>query len=78
MQFIHHDLGFRRAGEIVEITLSGNAANVRLMDSMNSAIISTGSSIDFMVGLRGDHPFTCKFRIREPGTLPSICRALPA
>lgn len=35
MQFIHHDLGYRRAGEIVEITLSGNAANVRLMDSSN-------------------------------------------
>lgn len=35
MQFIHHDLGFRNGGEIVEITLSGNAANVRLMDSSN-------------------------------------------
>ncbi len=35
MRFIHHDLGQRSAGEIVEITLSGNAANIRLMDSTN-------------------------------------------
>ena len=34
-QFVHHDLGHRRGGEIVEITLSGNSANVRLMDSSN-------------------------------------------
>jgi len=32
MQFIHHDLGYRQGGEIVEVTLSA-AANVRLMDS---------------------------------------------
>jgi len=32
-QFVHHDLGQRISGEIVEITLFGNAANVRLMDS---------------------------------------------
>ena len=35
MEFVHHDLGHRSTGEIVEITLSGNAANVRLMDSSN-------------------------------------------
>lgn len=35
MQFIHHELGHRTAGEIVEISLSGNQANVRLMDSSN-------------------------------------------
>lgn len=34
MQFIHHDLGYRQAGEIVEVTLSSRA-NVRLMDSSN-------------------------------------------
>lgn len=42
MQFIHHDLGYRRAGEIVEITLSGNAANVRLMDSSNFSSYKNG------------------------------------
>lgn len=35
MKFIHTDLGSRKGGEIVEIKLSGNAANVRLMDSLN-------------------------------------------
>lgn len=35
MQFSKHDLGHRAGGEIVEVILKGNAANVRLMDSSN-------------------------------------------
>src|SRR5918999_1630237 len=35
MKFIHHDLGQRSRGEIVEVTLKGNAANVLLLDSSN-------------------------------------------
>ncbi len=35
MQFVHHNLGHLSGGEIVEITLRGNAANVQLMDSSN-------------------------------------------
>lgn len=35
MKFIHHDLGNLRGGEIVLVTLKGNAANVRLLDSSN-------------------------------------------
>jgi Domain of unknown function (DUF1883)/TIR domain len=35
MKFIQNDLGNRKGGEIVEVTLSGSAANVRLMDSSN-------------------------------------------
>ena len=35
LRFNHYDLGHRKMGEIVEITLSGNAANVRLLDSSN-------------------------------------------
>ena len=35
MQFQSFDLGHRKRGEIVQVTLSGNAANVRLMDSSN-------------------------------------------
>ncbi len=34
-QYRHYDLGHRKTGEVVEVTLSGNAANVRLMDSSN-------------------------------------------
>lgn len=35
MKFQHYDLGYRQAGETVKVTLSGNAANVQLMDSSN-------------------------------------------
>lgn len=33
--FIHSDLGHRSGGDILEVTLSGSAANVRLLDSSN-------------------------------------------
>lgn len=42
MQFIHHDLGNLHGGEIVEVTLQGNAANVRLMDSSNFSNYKAG------------------------------------
>lgn len=35
MNFNHYDLGNQLRGAVVEVTLSGNAANVRLMDSSN-------------------------------------------
>jgi hypothetical protein len=35
MQYQYYDLGNLKGGEIVVVTLSGNAANVRLMDSSN-------------------------------------------
>lgn len=35
MKFKYYDLGHLNGGEIVEVILSGNAANVRLMDSSN-------------------------------------------
>ena len=35
MRFQHYDLGNRKKGETVKITLSGNAANVQLMDNAN-------------------------------------------
>ena len=56
MQFIHHDLGFRRAGELVEITLSGNAANVRLLDSMNFSNYRYGRQHRFVGGLARRSP----------------------
>lgn len=42
MKFTHYDLGHRSGGEIVVVTLSGNAANVRLMDSTNFQSFRTG------------------------------------
>ena len=35
MNFVHYDLGYKNGGEVVEVTLSGNAANVRLMTQSN-------------------------------------------
>ena len=35
MRFVHHDLGQCNGGEAVEISLSGNSANVRLLDNIN-------------------------------------------
>lgn len=35
MNYTHYDLGQLNSGQIVEVTLSGSAANVRLMDSTN-------------------------------------------
>src|SRR5438093_623002 len=35
MDFIHSNLGYLHAGDVVEVTLRGSAANVRLLDSNN-------------------------------------------
>ena len=35
MRFSHYNLGHKQAGEVVEVTLKGNAANVRLLDGPN-------------------------------------------
>jgi hypothetical protein len=42
MNFQHYDLGNRSAGEIVEVKLSGTAANVQLMDSSNFSSYKSG------------------------------------
>jgi Domain of unknown function (DUF1883)/TIR domain len=56
MQFVHHDLGSRRSGEIVEITLSGSAANVRLVDSSNLSSYKNGRQHRYYGGLAKQSP----------------------
>ena len=56
MNFVHHDLGQRRSGEIVEITLSGSAANVRLMNSSNFQSYKTGRKHRYIGGLAKQSP----------------------
>lgn len=51
MQFAWHDLGYRQGGEIVEVTLSGNAANVRLMDRSNFNSFKSGRQHRYHGGL---------------------------
>jgi len=56
MKFIHNDLGNRRGGEIVEVTLSGSAANVRLMDTSNLSSYKNGRSHRYYGGLAKQSP----------------------
>ena len=50
MKFTHYDLGYKNGGEIVVVTLSGNAANVRLMDSSNFSSFRAGRSSRYFGG----------------------------
>lgn len=55
MQFIQSDLGNRRAGEIVEITLT-NGANVRLMSSSDFSNYKNGRQHRYIGGLAKQSP----------------------
>ena len=50
MNFTHYDLGNRKAGETVKVTLSGNAANVQLLDSSNFQNYKRGRRYRFTGG----------------------------
>lgn len=56
MDFIQHNLGYRKSGEIVEISLSGSAANVRLMDSSNLSNYKNGRQHHYYGGLAKQSP----------------------
>lgn len=56
MNFTHYDLGYKSSGEIVEIHLEGNAANVRLMDSINFQNYRRGRSHKYIGGLAQNSP----------------------
>ncbi|WP_277809709.1 DUF1883 domain-containing protein [Chromohalobacter canadensis] len=55
MQFIHTDLGQRKGGEIVEVTLT-SGANVRLMDSSNFSSYKRGRRHRYTGGLAKKSP----------------------
>lgn len=55
MQFIHNDLGQRKRGEIVEVTLT-SGANVRLMDSSNFNSYKNGRKHRYTGGLAKKSP----------------------
>jgi hypothetical protein len=56
MQFTHYDLGNKNRGDVVEITLSGSAANVRLMDSSNFQSYRNGRQHRYYGGLAKQSP----------------------
>lgn len=56
MNFQHYDLGYLSGGEVVVVTLSGNAANVRLMDSSNFNSYRSGHRHSYYGGLAERSP----------------------
>lgn len=64
MKFIHHDLGNLNGGTVVVVTLKGNAANVRLMDSSNFNNYRAGRRHRF----HGGHATKSPVRLQVPHT----------
>ena len=56
MNFTHYDLGNKQSGDIVEISLSGSAANVRLMDNSNFQNFRSGRQHRYQGGLAKQSP----------------------
>lgn len=56
MKFTHYDLGRKERGQIIEITLQGSAANVRLMDSSNLQNYKNGRRHTYYGGLAKSSP----------------------
>lgn len=57
VQFIQHDLGHQQRGATAVVTLNGNAANVRLMDSSNFNAYKRGGRHNYRGGLVTKSPF---------------------
>lgn len=55
-QFIQHDLGQQAAGSTAVVTLQGNAANVRLLDSANFNRYRQGAQHRYYGGLARTSP----------------------
>lgn len=62
MKFTHYDLGYLRGGEVVEVSLKGSAANVRLLDGANYKSFKAGSKHRFY----GGHAKRSPVRIHVP------------
>lgn len=56
MKFTHYDLGHQSRGNVVEVSLSGNAANVRLLDSSNFRSYRAGRRHKYYGGLMRRSP----------------------
>ena len=68
MKFYHHKLDHLSRGDRVEITLQGNAANVRLMNNSNFQAYKNGRKHKYYGGLVNRSPFffnRAKFRTME-------------
>lgn len=88
MEFLQHDLGYRNAGDVAEVTLVGTEANVELLDPSNLAAFKAGATHRY----HGGHYKQSPARIPIPssghwyvvvhlggyaGTVKSAVRVLP-
>lgn len=64
MQFRHYDLRQLRAGQVVEVNLAGNAANVRLMDNNNFLKYRNGRAANYY----GGHVTSSITKLRVPSS----------
>jgi len=56
MNFTHYDLGHLKRGSAIVVTLSGSAANVRLLDSSNFSSYQRGAQHRYLGGLAKQSP----------------------
>ncbi|GAB3995711.1 hypothetical protein GCM10028807_36580 [Spirosoma daeguense] len=56
MKFNYYDLGHKQRGQVIEVSLSGNAANVRLMDTSNFQNYKSGRAHKYYGGLARQSP----------------------
>ena len=66
MKFIHHKLGHVAGGSVVEVTLKGSAANVRLMDQSNFNNYKARRRHQYQGGLARKSPV--RLRVPRSGT----------
>lgn len=64
MEFQHYELGNVNVGSVVEVTLSGNSANVKLMDTGNFNAYKTGRVHNYY----GGHVTSSPFKISIPSS----------
>lgn len=65
MKFTHYDVGRKTGGELIEVTLQGSAANVRLMDSFNFNNYRNGRNHRYQGGLVKRSPY--RFQVPRAG-----------
>lgn len=66
MNFTHYNLGHIERGSVVEVTLQGSAANVRLMDSSNFSSYKSGRQHRYHGGLARSSPV--RLQVPNSGT----------
>ena len=60
MNYLKFDVGKLNSGRVVEVKLSGDAANVRLLDETNLYNYTSGREYDFTGGLTTKSPVKLK------------------